>query len=155
MGSLSSVMKMLPGMSGITDKQLAAAEKQFAIYESMINSMTAKERTQPELLAKSVSRRRRVARGSGRTEKEVADLMGVFTRLRMQMQSVTKMMAMGGALPPGMMNDDDIMNAMMSESGPRPIPGGMVRRKKKGGKKGGKKLVNSTGNGFGGGGSRR
>lgn len=76
---------------------------------SQINSMTPKEREQPELLAKSPSRRRRVARGSGRSEKDVADLIGVFTQLRIRMQSVTKMLAMGGALPQGMMGDDELI----------------------------------------------
>jgi len=109
MGGMSQVMKMLPGMSAISEKQLAMAEKQFKVYESMINSMTPKEREQPELLAKSPSRRRRVARGSGRSEKDVADLIGVFTQLRIRMQSVTKMLAMGGALPQGMMGDDELI----------------------------------------------
>lgn len=37
MGSLGTVMKMLPGMNSITEKQLAQAEKQFKIYESMVS----------------------------------------------------------------------------------------------------------------------
>lgn len=42
------------------------------------------------------ARRRRVARGSGRSERDVQELLGVFTNLRMQMQSFRKMMAVGG-----------------------------------------------------------
>ncbi len=45
------------GMNKITEKQLAQVEKQYKVYESMIQSMTAKERKQPELLVKSPSRR--------------------------------------------------------------------------------------------------
>lgn len=36
MGSLGSVMKMIPGMGGVDDKQLAAVEKKYALYESVI-----------------------------------------------------------------------------------------------------------------------
>jgi len=140
LGGMGSVMKMLPGMSGITDKQLQAAEKQFKMYEAMINSMTPAERSQPELLAKSPTRRRRVARGSGRSEKDVADLIGVFTQLRIRMQSITKMMAAGGQLPSDMMTDDEILSATLSGSGPRPVTPGKVRRKKR--------VVNASGKGF-------
>lgn len=86
-----------------------------------INSMTKQERAQPDLLAKSPSRRRRVALGSGRTERDVADLIGVFTQLRIRMQSVTKMMAAGGQLPPGMLNDEELLSvraAQLPQEGP-------------------------------------
>ena len=36
MGGMSQVMKMLPGMSAISEKQPAMAEKQFKVYESMV-----------------------------------------------------------------------------------------------------------------------
>lgn len=52
MGTMQQVMKMLPGMSQVTDKQMAEAEKNFKMFESMINSMTPGERANPELLAK-------------------------------------------------------------------------------------------------------
>ena len=40
------------GMNQISEKQLNDAEKQFKTFESMINSMTPQERTNPDLLAK-------------------------------------------------------------------------------------------------------
>ena len=40
------------GMNQISEKQLNDAEKQFKTFESMINSMTPNERTNPDLLAK-------------------------------------------------------------------------------------------------------
>lgn len=49
---------LAPGMNKITEKQIAAVEKQYKVYESMIQSMTEQERAQPELLIKSPSRRR-------------------------------------------------------------------------------------------------
>ncbi len=45
------------GMNKITEKQIATVEKQYKVYESMIQSMTVKERAEPELLVKSPSRR--------------------------------------------------------------------------------------------------
>lgn len=70
MGSMQQLMKMLPGMAGVTDRQLAEAEKSFKTSKSLIQSMTAEERVKPELVAKSASRRRRIARGAGRTDTE-------------------------------------------------------------------------------------
>jgi len=44
-------------MNKIQDKQIQEVERRYAVYESMIGSMTKQEREQPELLAKSPSRR--------------------------------------------------------------------------------------------------
>lgn len=41
--------------------------------------------------------RRRIARGSGRTEVDVTELIGMFTSLRKQMRDMSKMLAMGAA----------------------------------------------------------
>merc|ERR1719183_2117994 len=129
MGSLGQIAKMVPGMSGITDKQLAAVEKQYKAYEAMINSMTAEERKTPDLLAKQPARRRRIARGSGKDESEVQELVGVFVAMRSQMQTMSKMMAISGGLPPRM-DDDEMMGALMGGAGPRQVTPGRVRRKK-------------------------
>lgn len=135
MGSMSQIVKLIPGMGSISDKQLARVEKQYKIYESMINSMTKDERAAPELLAKSPSRRRRVARGSGRTEQEVSELIGVFTGMRAQMQTMSRMMAISGGATglagmPGM-DDEEMMASLMGGTGPRPVAPGRVRRKRK------------------------
>jgi signal recognition particle subunit SRP54 len=129
MGSLGQIAKMIPGMGGISDKQIARVEKQYKSYEAMINSMTKEEREKPDLLAKQPSRRRRIARGSGKDESEVAELVGVFVGMRSQMQSMSKMMAISGGMPPGM-DDEEMMGALMGGSGPRPVTPGRVRRKR-------------------------
>ena len=49
------------GMAAISEKQLNEAEKSFRRYEAMINSMTKEERTNPDLLALSSSRRHDLA----------------------------------------------------------------------------------------------
>jgi hypothetical protein len=60
--------------------------------------MTKAERTRPELLAKGASRRRRVARGSGRSEAQVSELLSTFTQMRVQMKTMSKMMAQAGGM---------------------------------------------------------
>ena len=67
-----------------------------ARYEVMISSMTKQERADPELLALNISRRRRIARGSGNKEKDVSELMGVYTGMRGQFKRLAKMMQSGG-----------------------------------------------------------
>jgi len=151
MGSMSQVVKMIPGMGAITDKQLQKVEKTYKTYEAMINSMTDKERTTPELLAKSPSRRRRIARGAGHPEPSVSELVAMFATMRAQMQNMSRMMAlsggMGGGLPgmPGM-SDEEMMASVLGGTGPRKVAAGKVRRKKKAGGGGG---GNGNGKGFG------
>ena len=146
MGSMAQVVKMIPGMGAMTDKQLQKVEKAYKTYESMISSMTKQEREQPELLAKTPGRRRRVARGSGFEEKDVAELVGLFAAMRSQMQNLTKMMALSGGMSgiPGMpsMTDEEMMASVLGGTGPRQVAPGKVRRKKK-------MSAGSNGKGFG------
>jgi signal recognition particle subunit SRP54 len=60
--------------------------------------MTREEREKPDLLAKSASRRRRIAKGSGRSERQVNELLTTFTQMRVQMKAMSKMMAATGGL---------------------------------------------------------
>lgn len=72
MGSLKSVLSMLPGM----EKQLRDVDiddRQMLRVEAIIKSMTAKERLKPEIL--NASRRRRIAAGCGQTVEEVNRLI--------------------------------------------------------------------------------
>lgn len=55
------------------------------------------EREVPELLAKSPSRRRRIARGSGRTDVEVSNMLAMFANMRSKMKDLSKLMNMNGA----------------------------------------------------------
>ncbi|MGK7923546.1 MAG: signal recognition particle protein [Trichodesmium sp.] len=104
MGSLGGIMKLIPGMNKISDDQLQQGETQLKRCESMINSMTRQERQNPELLAKSPSRRRRIAGGSGYAEKDVSKLVSDFQRMRSLMQQMGQggMPGMGMPGMPGM-----------------------------------------------------
>ena len=117
MGSLGGVLKLIPGMGKISGADLAKGETQLKHTESMINSMTKDEKADPDLLAQSPSRRRRVAKGSGFEEKDVSKLVKDFSKMRSMMQNMGRgmpgmgmpgmgMPGMGGGMPgmgmPGM-----------------------------------------------------
>ncbi|MEO1144659.1 MAG: signal recognition particle protein [Cyanobacteria bacterium J06638_22] len=78
MGSLGGIMKMIPGMNKLSGDQLEHGEAQLKRAESMINSMTRQERKQPDLLAGSPSRRRRIAQGAGMRLDDVSKLVSDF-----------------------------------------------------------------------------
>lgn len=99
MGSLGGIMKLIPGMNKMSDDQLKQGETQLKRCEAMINSMTKQERKDPDLLASSPSRRRRIARGSGYKESDVSKLVSDFQKMRAMMQQ----MGQGGGFP-GMPN---------------------------------------------------
>ncbi|MCS7031402.1 MAG: signal recognition particle protein [Gloeomargarita sp. SKYG116] len=94
LGSLGGFLKLIPGMNQLKAEQIQQAEKQLKRAEAMINSMTPEERQNPDLLASSPSRRRRIAKGSGHTEAEVAKLVQDFQQMRTMMQRLST-----GALP--------------------------------------------------------
>lgn len=100
MGSLGGVLKLIPGMGKISGADLAKGETQLKRTESMISSMTKAEKADPELLAQSPSRRRRVAKGSGFNEKDVSKLVQDFTKMRSMMQNMGR--GMPGMGMPGM-----------------------------------------------------
>ena len=86
MGPLKGLLKMIPGMSyNIPDEQMNMAEDALKKFRVIIQSMTPKEREKPKIL--SSSRIRRVARGSGTTEKDVKDLIKQYNQTRKMMKS--------------------------------------------------------------------
>lgn len=97
MGSLGGIIKMIPGMNKLSDDQLKQGETQLKRCEAMINSMTLQERREPDLLASSPSRRRRIASGSGYKEADVTKLVGDFQKMRSLMQQMGQ-----GRMPAGM-----------------------------------------------------
>jgi signal recognition particle subunit SRP54 len=89
MGSMQSIIGMMPGMSGM--ELPAGADQQMARTEAIIKSMTKQERRKPELL--NGSRRKRIADGAGVKIVEVNQLLKQFQ----QVQQMMKMMKGGGA----------------------------------------------------------
>ncbi len=101
MGSLGGLLKMIPGMGKLSDGQLKQGEDQLKKAEAMIQSMTKEERGNPDLLASTPSRRRRIAKGCGYEEADVSKLISEFTRMRsmMQQMSMGNFPGMGGGNP--------------------------------------------------------
>ncbi|MGN1319998.1 MAG: signal recognition particle protein, partial [Acutalibacteraceae bacterium] len=79
MGSLKSVLSMIPGM----EKQIRDVDiddRQMLRVEAIIQSMTAKEREKPEIL--NASRRRRIAAGCGQTVEDVNRLIKQYEQMK-------------------------------------------------------------------------
>lgn len=106
LGSMGSILKMIPGMGGMMNKlgDLGAAEDEMKRMRVLINSMTKKEREDHTLMKKSDSRINRIAKGSGRSEKEVRDFISKFEQMKEMMVGMMGMMKGGAGLPniPGM-----------------------------------------------------
>jgi signal recognition particle subunit SRP54 len=95
LGSLESIMKMLPSVGPFAGMQQMAGqvdEKQLARVEAIINSMTQRERDHHEII--SGSRRKRIANGSGTTVQEVNQLLKQYA----QMRKLFKGMGKGGMM---------------------------------------------------------
>jgi signal recognition particle subunit SRP54 len=90
MGPLSQIMDMMPGQLGKAAKQVDPKdiEKNFKTTEAIINSMTVKERRDPDLL--NASRRRRIAAGSGTDVQDVNRLMKQFREMQKMMKMIQK-----------------------------------------------------------------
>ena len=101
LGSLQSIVGMLPGGERITAEQLDQQGKEFKRMEGIICAMTIKERQSPGLL--NAKRRLRIAAGSGVKVAEVNTLMNKFAQMQQMMKKFSKMQKMmgkmGGKMP--------------------------------------------------------
>src|SRR4051812_1205685 len=91
MGSMQSLMGMLPSIGPFAGLQKHAdkiGEKQINHVEAIINSMTAYERTHHDVI--NGSRRKRIARGSGRTVQEVNNLLRQYAQMRKMFKQMGK-----------------------------------------------------------------
>ena len=86
MGSLTSIMEMLPGFSAMSKKMPKDAldDRHLARTEAIILSMTREERRNPDMIGGS--RRKRIARGSGTTPAEINALLNQFQQTRKLMK---------------------------------------------------------------------
>ncbi len=101
MGSMQSILKMMPSVGPFAGMQKAAEsidEKQFDRVENIINSMTKKERANHEII--SGSRRKRIAKGSGTTVQDVNNLLRQYA----QMRKMFKTMGKGGNIQQRLMS---------------------------------------------------
>ena len=112
MGGVGNLLDKLPAQfakaAGSVNSQ--DADRQVRRLEGIINSMTAQERSRPELL--KASRKRRIAAGSGVPVQEVNRLLAQFE----QVQAMMKQMQKGGI--------GKVMRALGAMGGARGLPGG-------------------------------
>jgi signal recognition particle subunit SRP54 len=94
LGSLSSVMKYIPGMGSaqIPEEALQEGQREMGRFRAIISSMTPKERIYPRIL--NDSRKGRVAKGAGVAVSEVNKLLSRFD----QMQQYAKLVKKSGGL---------------------------------------------------------
>ena len=113
LGALAGMMPGLKGMKGAMDK--AQDSKALVHMEAMLSSMTAKERTKPEIM--NAKRKIRIAKGSGTTVQEINKLLKMHQEMSTAMKRLKKMGgfgklaamfskgglegALGGIAPPG------------------------------------------------------
>jgi len=99
MGSLKSIVDMMPGMAGqISDEQLDGVDTKHE--EAILLSMTKKERLNHLIIGPT--RRSRIARGSGTSVAEVARLIKKFEKSRLMMKKVIKNKKMAEKMMGGM-----------------------------------------------------
>jgi signal recognition particle subunit SRP54 len=106
MGGIAGMLDKLPGMGNMAQAaQQNLDTKMFARMEVMINSMTPKERRNPELI--QGSRKRRITRGSGTEVQDLNRLLKQHKQMQKMMKKMKgggmeKMMrGLGGMMPPG------------------------------------------------------
>jgi len=90
MGGMASMLKLMPGM-GQQLGDMDIDDGELSKMEGIVHSMTAQERSNPDII--DSSRRRRIARGCGRELQDVAGLIKTFKRTRDMMKAVS-----GGAM---------------------------------------------------------
>jgi signal recognition particle subunit SRP54 len=86
MGSMTDILKMIPGISKALPKEFEIDEKDINRIEAIICSMTRQERRRPDIL--NASRRRRIANGSGTHVAEVNRLVKQFEQSRQMMKQM-------------------------------------------------------------------
>src|SRR3954453_20711640 len=121
MGGLGALAGMMPGLKGMKGAMDDAANSKALVHmEAMLSSMTAKERSKPEII--NAKRKIRVAKGSGTTVQEINKLLKMHQEMSTAMKRLKKMGGLGklaalfnkgglegalggiappGALPPG------------------------------------------------------
>ncbi|MGE0144644.1 MAG: signal recognition particle protein [Planctomycetota bacterium] len=125
LGPLKKVLGMLPGM-GQALKEVDLDDKRFKRVEAMIQSMTVRERRNPDLI--DIERRRRIARGSGNELQAVHDLIKQFKTMQKMMAQLGKGGLgglgdmLGGGMPGGGGGAGGMPGMMPPGMGPGPKP---------------------------------
>jgi signal recognition particle subunit SRP54 len=136
MGGMQGLMGMMPGMGKMAGQAEAAGlnDKMLAHQIALINSMTKKERANPDLLA--ASRKKRIAAGAGldvadlnrllKQHKQMADMMKKMGKGGMMKQALKSMLGKGGMPDPSKMTPEQLAEAAKGmQQGMGGLPPGM------------------------------
>ena len=94
MGPLDELLKMMPGAGKIKGLENAQVDEgQMGRVEAVIQSMTTKERSTPEII--NANRRRRIAKGSGTSIQDVNRLLKQFEEMKKMVKQMTNMQHKG------------------------------------------------------------
>jgi signal recognition particle subunit SRP54 len=96
MGNIKDLLAMIPGV-GKAVKDIHISDDAFVGIEAIINSMTPFERNNPESI--DASRRKRIAKGSGKDVNEVNAFMKQFEQMKAMMSQMNKFKGMGPGMP--------------------------------------------------------
>lgn len=96
MGNIKDLLAMIPGV-GKAIKDIDISDDAFKGIEAMINSMTPEERSNPDII--DTSRRKRIAKGSGKDVNEVNAFMKQFEQMKQMMSQMNKFKGMGPGMP--------------------------------------------------------
>ena len=105
MGGIQSVLKYLPGLSGLKEKMEEKMENNdvFKKQKAIINSMTPRERIHPELV--KASRKIRISKGSGTNVQDINKLLKQFKKMSQMMKKMGKNKNMDSIMNSGQFGD--------------------------------------------------
>ncbi|MEZ4775047.1 MAG: signal recognition particle protein [Bacteroidia bacterium] len=106
MGNFKDLISMIPGMGKML-RNVELEDDAFKHVEAIIYSMTKEERVKPHII--DGSRRRRIAAGSGRTIREVNELLNQFGTMKKAMKKMNTAGA-GGGKPPRSLGNMGMFN---------------------------------------------
>ncbi len=99
MGPLQDIFEKLPFFADSVPEGFQVDDKELVRTKAIVSSMTKAERRQVELFQKQPKRLQRVAKGSGRTDREVAELIQRFVMMRQLMGSIGDQAGMLSRMP--------------------------------------------------------
>ena len=127
LGSMESLLKMIPGMGKIRDqlKDARLPENELGRVEAIINSMTPQERHKPRII--NTSRKERIAQGSGTTLADVNQLLKNFGQMQKMLKKAS---SQGGGMQGLNSLDPSAAMGMPGQAPARNKPKKKIDRKK-------------------------
>ncbi|MDR1991762.1 MAG: signal recognition particle protein [Mycoplasmataceae bacterium] len=95
LGSVSTIAKMLPNNTKLSEDKLLEAEQKMKVWQIMLTSMTLKERRDPSVFKKQPNRKIRVVKGSGRKPDDLNKLLSEWEKAKKKMSEMGNMIKHG------------------------------------------------------------